>query len=576
MSRFSITQKLFFAFGSVFVVISLFGLFINFSFNNLSSERSNVRDWMSTSVTVANINQNLAEVHHSLHMRVMSPTDVQRWKTNQDNSIANIERSFNEYQAELNAAVYDIEAEKQHDQQMIDNELRLWQAYKNQIARLDQMMAANDHAGAHALLLGDLETAFEAFERAMEDDLEECGAGLNAAVDASEQTFSEFEHLIHVIGIVMAVILLMIVLILAALTKNIKSSVAQVVRVTERVATGDFSHDIVTDSNDEFGMILMHFNTVIGHMRKALGDVKAASEQVTVSVDKVKTSVTKTGDLIQNVALAVTAAADDTKAQEEMISATEGRVRSMVQGVERSITAMKAGLTSVEETAKHAEVGNKLAAETVDHMNEIAKSVAESARIVQELGENSKEIGSIVETISTLAEQTNLLALNAAIEAARAGEHGRGFAVVADEVRKLAEGSQQAVQRIGNIIGTIQTTTEKAVETMNAGHELVQRGRGNVEATGNSFNEIVSMIRVAEENSMQVMEIISGLRKPIEDIVKRSGQITEKSLEVGKRMDAISIATAEQAESIVEISADSDLMTEMAENMRGTVNEFKI
>lgn len=75
---------------------------------------------------------------------------------------------------------------------------------------------------------------------------------------------------------------------------------------------------------------------------------------------------------------------------------------------------------------------------------------------------------------------------------------------------------------------------------------------------------------------MQVMEIISGLRKPIEDIVKRSGQITEKSLEVGKRMDAISIATAEQAESIVEISEDSDLMTNMAENMRGTVNEFKI
>ena len=167
MNRFSIVQKLFFAFGSVFIVIALFGLFINFSFNNLSSERSNVRDWMATSVTVANINQNLAEVHHSLHMRVMSGADVQKWKTNQEHSISNIEASFKEYQAELNASVYDNETEKQHDQQILDNELRLWQAYKNQIARLDQLMAANDHAGGHALLLGDLENAFEAFERAM-------------------------------------------------------------------------------------------------------------------------------------------------------------------------------------------------------------------------------------------------------------------------------------------------------------------------------------------------------------------------------------------------------------------------
>ena len=574
MNRFSIAQKLIFAFGGVFIAFSLFGLFIWYSFANLSSEGSNVRDWVSSSVMVAGINQNLAEVQHALHMRVMS--DAPRWKTNQDNSINGIDAAFSEYQKTLDNSIYEDDAERRHDQGVLDNELKLWQAYKAPIAQLDRLLAANDRAGAHALLLGDIETAFEAIERAMELDLRECASGQMKAVDDSEAMFSNFEHLIHVIGIVIAIILILLVLIVTVLIQNIKSSVKQIVHVTERVATGDFTHDIEIKSHDEFGTILEQFNTVIRHMRKALGDVKLASDQVAVSANKMKAGVNKTGDLIQNVAMAVTAASDNTTEQETVIKETEGRVRSMEQGVDRSITAMKAGLESVEETAKHAAIGNKLAAETVEHMNEIAKSVAESARIVQELGENSKEIGSIVETISALAEQTNLLALNAAIEAARAGEHGRGFAVVADEVRKLAEGSQQSVQKIGSIIGTIQATTEKAVETMKAGHDLVQKGRGNVEATGNSFNEIVNMIRVAEENSTQVMDIISGLRKPIEDIVSRSGKISEMSIEVAKKMEAISVATAEQAESIVEISEDSDVMTNMAENMHETVNEFKI
>ncbi|MBQ9478230.1 MAG: methyl-accepting chemotaxis protein, partial [Selenomonadaceae bacterium] len=292
--------------------------------------------------------------------------------------------------------------------------------------------------------------------------------------------------------------------------------------------------------------------------------------------EKVKSSVNETGDLIQNVAMAVTSASDNATAQDALVNETEGRVRSMEQSIERSIEAMRAGLESVEQTAKHAADGNKLASETVLHMNEIAESVADAARIVKELGENSKEIGSIVETISAIADQTNLLALNAAIEAARAGEHGKGFAVVADEVRKLAEGSQQAVSKIGSIVGTIQTTTDKAVETMQAGHELVQKGRSNVEATGNSFNEIVNMIKVAEENSMQVMDTVSGLRKPIEDIVARSGRIASMSKEVGKSMEAISIATAEQAGKIVEISEDSGMMTDLSQKMMDTVHEFQI
>lgn len=578
MNRFSITQKLIFAFGSVFVAFSLFGLFIWYSFDSLSSERTNTRDWLKSAVVVAELNQNLSEVHHAAHMRVMThgAADTSRWKSEQEKSIGNIDRRFQEYQTALNESTYDEEAERQHDQQVIDNEVKLWQNYKAQLAKIDPLLNANDSHGAHVLLLGDVENAFDAIESAMESDLDECEKGLLMAIEDSEQTFADFEHLIHVIGIIIAALLLMLVLILVVLVKTIRESVDQIVHVTERVARGDFSHNIKIDSNDEFGLILSHFNTIIEHMRKALGNVQSAATQVSSSVDKIRSSINQTGDLIQNVALAVTDAEDNAHEQDHLIKSTEERVNAMREGVERSIEAMKAGLESVEKTSQQAAIGNDLANETVDHMNEIAESVAESAKIVQELGENSKEIGSIVETISTLAEQTNLLALNAAIEAARAGEHGKGFAVVADEVRKLAEGSQQAVQKIGDIIGTIQTTTDKAVKTMQAGHELVQKGRGNVEATGQSFNEIVDMIKVAADNSTQVMNIISGLHKPIEDIVERSGKIASMSIKVNQKMEAISIATAEQAQKIVEISEDSGTLTDLSENLMDTVHEFQI
>ncbi len=237
---------------------------------------------------------------------------------------------------------------------------------------------------------------------------------------------------------------------------------------------------------------------------------------------------------------------------------------------------MKKGLESVQSTSQHANRGSKIASETVKQMNDIAKAVQDSAKIVRELGENSKEIGSIVEAISNIAGQTNLLALNAAIEAARAGEQGRGFAVVADEVRKLAEESQNAVEKIGAIIGTIQETTESAVQAMEIGRSRVEQGRGNIETTGNSFQEIVTMIRTAEENSLTVMKVINSLLEPMQIIVEHTDKASNISDKIVKEVETISIATAEQAGSVMTISENSQALTELSDGLKKVVHEFKL
>ncbi len=578
MNKLSITKKLIGAFGGVFILVACFGLFINFSFNSLSGERSNVRDWLDSNVTVVAIARTIDDVQRSVYARVttMGTTNSARWKNEQEKNIASVDENFRQYRKVIDNGDYDTEAERQRDLAMLENELELWEKYKEQLVRLEWLIEAGNREESAALLSTEVEAAFEKISDAMEEDVQDCATGLEEAVDTSDKTFDDFTTLVHIMGIIIAVILLFVVGILYILVNNIRHSVSQIVSVTEKAATGDLSHDIKTDAEDEFGTIAAQFNSVIQHMRTALGKVRGASQQVADSAEIMKGNVNKTGDLIQNIALSVTSATNNAADQRESLSDTESRVKQIEQSVAQSIAAMKIGLESVQNTAVQASRGNELAAETVRQMHEIASAVDESARIVQELGEKSKEIGLIVEVISGIAAQTNLLALNAAIEAARAGEHGRGFSVVAEEVRKLAENSQQSVQQIGDIIGTIQETTEKAVVTMQNGYQRVHEGRTNVEATGNSFHEIVKMIRTAEENSQQVMDAISHLSEPIADIVSRTEKISTMSAEIAKKMEDISVATAEQASSIMEISDNSGSLTDLSQNMKNTVTEFQL
>ena len=578
MSKLSITQKLIGAFGTLFVMISLFGLFILYYFNDLSSENNNVRDWLNSNFSVNGIAQNVAACQRNIYFTIntLGTAENSKWHAEFNKNISDIDAGFETYKQAIENGDYDDDAEKQGDLDILNNEISLWQNYKSKVAQLENIMATNNRAESMAFLDNEIDGAYNEIYAAMNEDVASCREGLENAVSVSEKQFASFETLVHIMGLVIAGILAFVVFIVFVLVRDIKSSVNQIVIVTEKAAQGDLSHEIITDATDEFGTIARQFNSVMQHMRKVLSKVQSAAVQVSESAIKMKGSINKSEELIQNVAMAVVTAADNTDSQKTDIGETESRVVNMKESVDKSVKAMQAGLKSVQQTFEHATAGNEKAVATVKQMNDISVAVEESARIVEQLGENSKEIGSIVQVISEIADQTNLLALNAAIEAARAGEHGRGFSVVADEVRNLAENSQHSAQKIGEIINAIQKTTEDAVNKMKTASEQVAAGRENVESTGNSFSEIVNMIKIAEENSQQVMNLIGSMRAPIEDIVSRTEKISNMSVEVAEKMESISMATGEQATSIFDIAENSESLTDLAKNMENAVHEFQL
>ncbi len=197
---------------------------------------------------------------------------------------------------------------------------------------------------------------------------------------------------------------------------------------------------------------------------------------------------------------------------------------------------------------------------TVKDIDAIAVTAAESARIVQTLGNRSKEIGNIIGTISDIADQTNLLALNAAIEAARAGEHGRGFAVVADEVRKLAEQTTTATKEIEQTIGSIRTEVEKAITAMDDTASKVKSGVALANESGKALDHIVTGV--------------TGLQGMIQQIASATEEMSATTDEIAKDIGHIANSAKENSSAAEQTTQSSVEMSNLAVNLQQIVGRF--
>ena len=344
-----------------------------------------------------------------------------------------------------------------------------------------------------------------------------------------------------------------------------------------KIADGDLRDaDLHVETMDEVGHLATIANEMKLRLQKLLSDVMKSSETVAASAEKLTAHATQTADSIQQVAKSTVHMTEGTEKQAHTVN----ELQRVIHDMRSKMHELHESATSMDDVAKqsreNALSGRKTVAYAVEQIQNIAGQVNASAEVVGTLGKRSEEIGSIVEAISRIADQTNLLALNAAIEAARAGEAGRGFAVVADEVRKLAEESAAAARNIATLVQSIRQDTDSAVESIEHGNRSVQEGSTSIEATGEAFRSIEEQIERLNENVQRSIRYIKAVNDASHDIEDAMNLVHELSQRTTDESQNVSAATEQQAATIVEMSHDSEKLAHLATALDEEVKKFHI
>ncbi len=392
--------------------------------------------------------------------------------------------------------------------------------------------------------------------------------------DDNQADAAKTTQLLIVIFIVTLVILSGVSFFIA---KVITVPLQRMVALCEELAQGDFrdkARDVLR--KDEIGQLADSLVAMRSRLRGVLKHVNESSEQVAAASEELTASADQSAHAATSVAISINNVATGAENQLRESDTTARVVEQMSAGIQQAAATSNQVASQSVNAAQKAKDGNAAIEEAVTQMAHIEESVNHSAQVVTKLGERSKEIGQIVDTISGIAAQTNLLALNAAIEAARAGEQGRGFAVVADEVRKLAEQSQDAAKQISGLISEIQGETDKAVKAMADGTEEVKVGAKVVDTAGVTFEEIACVVTDVAEQVREISAVMQQLAGSSQQIVLSVREINKLCQDSSGEAQSVSAATEEQTASMEEIASASQSLAKLAQDLQVSVSQFRI
>ena len=332
-----------------------------------------------------------------------------------------------------------------------------------------------------------------------------------------------------------------------AAQENLQRSVTEFLTIVSQIARGDLTlrgkvtNDALGNVVDSVNYMLDNFSKVLERVRKAAIDVQANASDILISTEEM---------------------ANGANQQEQEITNTSSAVEELTVSMKQVSNNAEASAEAARRALDAAEQGNRSVRDTLEGMQRIRASVQVTAKKIKSLGDRSLEISDIVKVINDITEQTNLLALNAAIEAARAGEAGRGFAVVADEVRKLAEHSRTATKDISALIKSIQAETNEAVVVMEEGTKEVEVGARLADQAGKALEAISTVVRQSAEL--------------VQEISLASKQQVRGTEGVANAMQIISGITRNTSQGTRQTTHTVETMVKLSEQLNEALSQFRI
>jgi methyl-accepting chemotaxis protein len=351
-------------------------------------------------------------------------------------------------------------------------------------------------------------------------------------------------------------------------------------RLSERiqvVAEGDFSQaDMKVTSNDEIGELTITFNRMVKELRALISQAYVTTTQVSASAEDLTASSEETAQGTESITYSIQEVAAASHKQLESVNETIHTMNTLAT-IQETLTLSSEELeASANVVAGVSKNGNNVVQHAIMQMTHIHDSVLEVAGVIDSLGSHSKEISQITKVITAIADQTNLLALNAAIEAARAGEHGKGFAVVADEVRKLAVQSKSSSNEIIDLIMKVQTGTNQAVNAMEKSTLEVENGSIAVNEAGKSFTQITDSITDIHKTIQSIYEYVQKMMETSKHVTANIEVLTEIAEVNSTSSHAVAASAEAQLATMEEIASSVQTVNEMAISLKEVLRKFKI